>query len=258
LADSSKRPKFGRTAEVDPGAYIEAGAKIGKNVEIKPFAVVLSGAVIEDDCIIGDHCIIGHPTKLQVQKADFSATSPKVASFIVEEAVTRIGEGSIIRSGSIVYQHVKIGKRLRTGHNVLIREHVSLGNNCVVGTQAVLDGYVKMGNRSMVQSQCYITQSVTIGKGVFIAPGCIFLDNKKIILGKGLAGIIIEDYVRIGGGSKILPSITLGKHALIGAGSVVTKDIPARAVAYGVPADVKRFQSEAEIKEYLATIAEWE
>jgi len=249
---------FGRDVGVGPGAYIEAGAKIGKNVEIKPFAVVLSGAVIADNCVIGDHCVIGHPTKLQLQKADFSATSPKVASFIVQEPVTRIGEGSIIRSGSTVYRHVKIGKKLRTGHNVLIREHVSLGSNCVVGTQAVLDGYIKMGDRSMVQSQCYITQSVTIGKGVFIAPACIFLDNKKMILGKGLAGITIEDYARIGGGSKILPGITIGKHALIGAGSVVTKDIPARAVAYGVPAEVKRVQSEAEINEYMVTIAEWE
>jgi acetyltransferase-like isoleucine patch superfamily enzyme len=249
---------FGRDVEVGSGAYVEAGAKIGKNVEIKPFAVVLSGAVIEDDCIIGDHCVIGHPTKLQVQKADFSATSPKVASFIVQESVAGIGKGSIIRSGSTVYRHVKIGRKLRTGHNVLIREHANIGDDCVVGSQAVLDGYIKIGNRSMVQSQCYITQSVTIGKGVFIAPGCIFLDNKKIILGTGLAGITIEDYARIGGGSKILPGITIGKHALIGAGSVVTKDIPTRAVAYGVPAEVKRVQSEVEINEYMASITEWE
>ena len=250
--------KADKNAEVGYRAYIQKGAKIGRNVEIKPFAVILTGAVIEDNCIIGDHCIIGHPTRLQLQKTDFSATSPKVADFIVKEPITRIGEGAIIRSGSVVYRHVEIGKRLRTGHNVLIREHVTLGNNCVVGTQAVLDGYIRMGARSMVQSQCYITQSVNIGKGVFIAPGCIFLDNKKIILGKGLAGIRIGDFTRIGGGSKILPGITIGEHALIGAGSVVTKDIPPRAVAYGVPAEVKRFQNEAEVKEYMGSIAEWE
>jgi len=110
----------------------------------------------------------------------------------------------------------------------------------------------------MIQSQCYIAQSVRIGNGVFIAPGCIFLDNKKIILGQGLDGPTVEDYVRISAGTKILPGITIGEHGLIGAGSVVTKDIPPRAVAYGVPAEVKRFQSEAEIKEYMDTIAEWE
>jgi acetyltransferase-like isoleucine patch superfamily enzyme len=258
LADTDKRSNFGRDVELSYGAYVEDGAQIGKNVKIRPFAVVLSGTVVEDNCMIGDHCVIGHPTKLQLQKTDFSATSPKVASFVVKEPVARIGEESIIRSGSTVYRHVKIGGKLRTGHNVLIREHVSIGNNCVVGTHAVLDGYIKMGDRSMVQSQCYITQSVDIGKGVFIAPGCIFMDNKRIILGQGLAGITIGDYARIGGGSKILPDIAIGKHVLIGAGSVVTQDIPARAVAFGVPAEVKRFQSEAEVKEYMATISKWE
>lgn len=253
-----KDAKVDKNVEVGYGAYIQEGAKIGKKVEIKPFAVILSGAVIEDNCIIGDHCIIGHPAKLQLQKTDFSATSPKVADFIVKEPIARVGEGSIIRSGSTIYRHVKIGRKLRTGHNVLIREHVALGDNCVVGTQAVLDGYISLGDRSMVQSQCYIAQSVKIGKGVFVAPGCIFMDNKNMILGKGLAGIRIGDYARIGGGAKILPNITIGEHVLIGAGSVVTKDIPPRAVAYGVPAEVKRFQSEAEIKEYMDTIEEWE
>ncbi len=258
MTDTDRRLSSSKDVDLGYGAYIEDGAQLGRNVEIKPFAVVLSGAVVEDNCIVGDHCVIGHPTKLQLQQADFSATSPNVARFVIKEPATRVGEGSIIRSGSIVYQHVKIGKNLRTGHNVLIREHVSLGSNCVVGTQAVLDGYIKMGDRSMVQSQCYVTQSVSIGKGVFIAPGCIFMDNKRIILGKGLAGITIEDFARIGGGSKILPGITVGTHALIGAGSVVTKDIPARAVAYGAPAEVKRVQSEADINEYLATITDWE
>jgi len=246
-----------RKNEARYGAYIQEGAEIGRNVEIKPFAVVLSGAVIEDNCVIGDHCIIGHPTKLQLQKADFSATSPKVADLVVKEPITKIGEGSIIRSGSIIYRHVKIGRKLRTGHNVLVREHVTIGDDCVVGTQAVLDGYISLGDRSMVQSQCYLAQSVKVGKGVFIAPGCIFMDNKKIILGKGLAGISVGDYARIGGGSKILPGVTVGEHVLVGAGSVVTKDIPSRAVAYGVPAVVKTFQNEAEIKEYMDSIAEW-
>jgi len=238
-------------------AYIEEGAKIGKNVKIDPHASILSGSIVGDNCFIGYHCVIGHPSKLQLQKADFSATSPKVVGFIIKDATTTIGENSIIRSGSIIYNHVIVGKGLRTGHNVLIRENVAIGENCVVGTQAILDGYVRVGNYSMVQSHCYITQSVSIGNGVFIAPGCIFMDNKKIVLGNGLEQIKIEDYVRIGGGTKILPGITIGKYSLIGAGSVVTKDVPPKAIAFGVPAKVKAFQSRKEIREYTDSIKEW-
>ena len=239
-------------------AYVDDAAKIGNNVSIGRFAEILSGSVIGDNCVIGSRCIIGHPSKLELQKADFSATSPKVSDLVVKEPVTKIGDGSIIRSGSIIYKHVVVGKNLRTGHSALIREHVTIGDNCIVGTQAILDGYIRVGSGSMIQSQCYVAQSVRIGNGVFIAPGCVFLDNKKIILGQGLDGATIEDYVRISAGTKVLPGITIGKYALIGAGSVVTKDIPPKAVAYGVPAEIKAFQKDKEIEKYVTSMANWE
>jgi len=239
-------------------AYVDDEAKIGDNVSIGRFAEILSGSIIESNCVIGSRCIIGHPSKLELQKADFSATSPKVSDLIVKEPVTKIGDGSIIRSGSTIYKHVVVGKNLRTGHSVLIREHVTIGDNCIVGTQAILDGYIRVGSGSMIQSQCYVSQSVRIGNGVFIAPGCVFLDNKKIILGQGLDGATIEDYVRISAGTKVLPGVTIGKYALIGAGSVVTKDIPPKAVAYGVPAEIKAFQKDEEIEKYVTSMANWE
>lgn len=240
------------------GAFVEKGAKIGKNVKISPHATVLSGSIVGDRCIIGSHCIVGHPSKLKVQMTDFSATSPKVADFVIKDPTTRIGEESVIRSSSVIYTNVRIGAKLRTGHNILIRENVAVGDHCVVGTHAILDGYSRIGNNSMIQSQCYITQAVSIGNGVFIAPGCIFLDNKKIILGEGLERINIEDYVRIGGGTKILAGVTIGEHALIGAGSVVTRSIPARAVAYGIPAKVKGFQSDKDIERYVDSTKGWQ
>lgn len=248
---------MGRKAEIGSEAYVDDKAQIGNNVSIGRFAEILSGSIIGDNCIIGSRCIIGHPSKLQLQKADFSATSPKVSDLIVKEPITKIGEGSIIRSGSTIYKHVVIGEKLRTGHNVVIREHVTIGDNCVIGTHTILDGYIKVGRNSMIQSKCYVTQSVRIGNGVFIAPGCVFLDNKKMILGEGLEGTTIEDYVRVGGGTKILPGITIGEYALVGAGSLVTKDLPSRAIAYGVPAEVKAFQKDEEIQKYVKSIQNW-
>jgi len=258
VRSSLKRLDFSKDVEIGQGAYVEKGAKVGRKVKIGPYASVLSASIIGDNSYIGSYCVIGHHSKLLLQKADFSATSPKVADFLVKDAFTRIGKGSIIRSGSVIYDHVIIGKGLRTGHNVLIRENVVIGENCVIGTQAILDGYARVGKNSMIQSQCYITQSVNIGNGVFIAPGCIFLDNKKIILGEGLERITIEDYVRIGGGTKILPGLTIGKYALIGAGSVVTGDVPPKAIAYGVPAKVKAFQDDKEIREYINSNKGWQ
>jgi acetyltransferase-like isoleucine patch superfamily enzyme len=247
-----------RKVRIGPEAYFDDEAEIGNNVSVGRFAEVLSGSVIGDNCVIGSCCIIGHPSKLELQRADFSATSPKVSDLIVKEPITKIGEGSIVRSGSVIYRHVVIGEKLRTGHHTLVREHVTIGDNCVVGTNAVLDGYIRLGSNSMIQSSCYITQSTTIGKGVFISPGCAFFDNKKIILGQGLERTTISDYVRIGGGTKILPGITIGKYALVGAGSVVTKDVPPKAIAYGVPAKVKSFQNDEDLQKYVDSIANWQ
>lgn len=232
-------------------------AKIGDNVSIGRFAEILSGSVIGDDCAIGSRCTIGHASKLELQGTDFSTTSPKISDLIVKEPVTRIGSGAIVRSGSTVYTHVIVGKNLRTGHNALIREHVTLGDNCIIGTQAILDGYIKIESKSMIQSQCYVSQSVRIGNGVFIAPGCVFVDNKKIILGQGLNGATIEDYVRIGAGAKVLPNVTIGRYALVGAGSVVTEDIPSKAVAFGASAKVQKFLTEEQIKAYVDSVKAW-
>lgn len=242
----------------DVEACIEDGAEIGDATQIGPFTYVFSRSKIGRGVVIGSHCIIGHPTRMELQGSDFSASSSKVAEFLLKDPATAIGEASIIRSGAVIYSHVKVGRKLHTGHNILIREHVTLGEDCVVGTQAILDGYIRMGDKSMVQSQCYVAQCVKVGRGVFIAPGCVFMDNKRIVLGEGLAKTSVEDYARIGGGTKVLPGVTIGKHALIGAGSVVARDVPPKALAYGIPARVKRFQSDEEIRVYVTSIEGWQ
>jgi acetyltransferase-like isoleucine patch superfamily enzyme len=254
----SENVQMGQKVEIGFGAYVEDETVIGNNVKIGSHTSILSGSIIRDRCIIGGHCTIGHPPKIGLQKVDFSATSPKVKDLVIKDSATSIGENSIIRSGSTIYKHVVIGKKLRTGHNILIREHTRIGDNCVIGTQAILDGYIEIGNKSMIQSQCYIAQSVRIGNGVFIAPGCMFFDNKKIVLGEGLNGATIEDYVRIGGGAKILPGINIGKYAFIGAGSVVTRSVASKAVVHGAPAEVKGFQKDEEIKNYVNSIMKWQ
>ena len=76
----------------------------------------------------------------------------------------------------------------------------------------------------------------------------------KNILGKGLEGPSIGDYVRIGAGSKILPGITIGDYALIGAGSIVTKDVPAKAITYGAPAKTKNSKATKKLKHMLTQL----
>lgn len=253
----SEVAQLGENVKIGYGAYIEDNTLIGDNVTIGHYAVIHSGSIIDNGTVIEPFCVIGHPTKAELQRWDFSAISPKVKDLIVKEPVTRVGPGSIIRSGTVIYRCVIIGEKLRTGHNALIREHTTIGDRVVIGTRATLDGYVKIGEKSMIQTQCYIAQSVRVGRGVFIAPNCLFFDNKRIVLGEGLNGAMVEDYVRIGGGTKVLPSVKIGKYSIVGSGSIVTKDIPPNALAVGAPARVQRILSSKEIESYIKSIEEW-
>jgi len=253
----SEGAQLGKNVKIGYGAYVEDNTIIGDNVIVGHHAIIHRGSVIGDGTIIGSFCIIGHPTKVELQKWDFSVTSPKVKDLIIKEPITKIGPESIIRSGTIIYRYVVIGEKLRTGHNALIREHTTIGDRVIIGTQATLDGYIRIGDKSMIQTQCYIAQSVRIGKSVFIAPNCLFFDNKRIVLGEGLNGAIVEDFARIGGGTKVLPGVKIGKYSMIGAGSLVTKDIPPKALAVGVPTRVQRVLSNEEIESYVKSIEEW-
>jgi len=176
---------------------------------------------------------------------------------IEDPSSTMISENSVIRSGSVIYTHVRIGPGFSTGHNVIVREHTTLGERVLVGSNSVLNGYTRVGDRTRINTMVAMPQSMRIGRGVFISPLVSFSDNKMILPGQGNEGAVIEDFVRIGIGAQILPRIRVGRGALIGAGAVITKDIPERAVVVGNPARVLRYLTDEEFEEYVEAIIEW-
>lgn len=152
-----------------------------------------------------------------------------------------IGKGSWIRSGTIIYDNVTIGEFFSTGHYVLIRDNVEIGDHVSIGSLTVLEGNNDIGDRVNIQSQCNITRGVVIKDDVFIGPG-VFTTNDKYPPTKQIHPpiTILYNQCVIGAGVVILPNITIGWNSLIGAGSVVTRDIPSEVVAYGNPCRVQR------------------
>ena len=234
------------------GSIISKDAKIGKNVKIGDYSKIYPNVEMGENSTIGDSCVIGHPTKKEMEGADFSASRlGEIGN------KTRIGKNAIIRSGTIIYSNVQIGDNFKTGHGVMIRENTIVGHDCIIGTKAILDGYVKIGNKSFIQSGCYITQSTEIGDFVFIAPNVVTLDNKYIVMGEGLNGPKIGNGVRIGGNTTILSGVKIGDHSLIGAGSVVSRDIRAKSLAYGNPARIIRKLTDQEVEKYIKSLKKW-
>ncbi len=149
-----------------------------------------------------------------------------------------IGDNALIRSGTVIYGGVAIGRNFRTGHNVLIRENTVIGDDVLVGTNSVIDGNCRIGNNVSIQTNVYITRETIVEDGVFLGPSAITLNDKYMRYGAGvkLKGPVIKRGARIGGNSTILPGIVVGENAIVGAGSVVTKDVPPGEVVAGNPA----------------------
>ncbi len=153
-----------------------------------------------------------------------------------EGGKVKIGENALIRSGTVIYSGVEIGKNFRSGHNVLIREETVIGDDVLVGTNSVIDGNCRVGDEVSIQTNVYITRYTIVEAGVFFGPCAVTLNDKYREYGADLKGPVIKKGAKIGANSTILPAIVIGRNAVVGAGSVVTKDVKAGEVVAGNPA----------------------
>ena len=146
-----------------------------------------------------------------------------------------LGDDAKIRSGSVIYQAVRIGHHFETGHGVIIREENEIGNFVSIWTHTIVDYGCRIGHRVKIHSLCYLAQYTRIEDDVFIAPGTTFA-NDKYPVSNHLEGPRVKRGARIGVNVTLLPGVVVGEEALVGAGSVVTKDVPDRGVVAGNPA----------------------
>jgi acetyltransferase-like isoleucine patch superfamily enzyme len=148
-----------------------------------------------------------------------------------------IGDHAIIRSGTIIYANTTIGNHFQCGHQVLIRGEVKIGDRCVVHHKCTLEGRLRIGNGVKIMAHVYLPSTTEIGNMVFIGPGTTFLNDKyPMRRAAPVCGPRISDHVSIGGSVTICPAVSIGRNCMIGAGSVVTKDVPSDTLAYGNPA----------------------
>jgi acetyltransferase-like isoleucine patch superfamily enzyme len=154
-----------------------------------------------------------------------------------------VGHHARVRSGAVLYTNTIIGHHFQTGHGTVVREENRVGNHVCVWNYTTIDYGCRIGHRVKIHSNVYVAQYSTIEDDVFIGPGVTFANDlfpKARHAEKVLQGPVIKRGAAIGAHCTLLPGVVIGERALIGAGSVVTHDIPAGAVAWGNPAVVRK------------------
>ena len=143
----------------------------------------------------------------------------------------------------VIFENVEIGEATRLGNFVFIRSETRIGSGCTIGSYVDIEGDVTIGANVSLQSACYITRGVIIEDDVFCGPRVTTMNDKRICHRRpGLTfdrqAPRIKRGARVGGGSVLLPGVTIGENAFVGAGSVVTKDVPDFAIVAGNPARI--------------------
>jgi acetyltransferase-like isoleucine patch superfamily enzyme len=202
--------------------------------EIHPTAIVYPGTVLGDGVKVLEHAVVGKQPVL----------SPRSTAKREPLPPAELGDGAVVSTGAIVFAGSRIGARVILGDQSCVRERVTIGDDVVLGRGSLVENDTKIGAMSRIQAHAYITAYSTLEEHVFIAP-CVVTTNDDF-MGRTerrlelIAGPTIRRGARVGGGAMICPGVVIGKEAFVGAGAVVTKDVPDRAVVVGNPARVLR------------------
>lgn len=215
---------------IHPTAIVSSLAELGQSPTVGPFTIIHDNVRIGDNATIESHCVLGHPSAL-------AEGQPLV-----------IGDGAHIRSHSIFYEGSQFGRRLVTGHRVTVREKTLAGENLQIGTLCDIQGHCNIGDYVRFHSNVHVGQKSEIGNFVWIFP-YVVLTNDPHPPSSVLLGVSIGDFAAIATMSVILPGVTVGAGALIGAHSSVNRNVAPDTVAAGAPAKFICNTSEIKLKD---------
>jgi acetyltransferase-like isoleucine patch superfamily enzyme len=149
-----------------------------------------------------------------------------------------------VASTAIVDETAVIGEGTRVWNFVHVREDAKIGKECVLADYVYVGRGVKVGNNVKFENRATVYEGVTIEDKVFVGPHVTFTNDfypRSFIKDWKILHTHVKEGASIAAGTVIVCGVTIGEYALIGAGSVVTNDIPAYALAYGNPARIRGF-----------------
>ncbi len=242
------------TAVIAPTAQMGRDVSVGHHVVIGDNAVIGDGVAIGHGTVVHPDTVIGPRTR--VDDHAVLGKRPRSAAISILKVATElppleIGEDCFVGAQSVIYRGARLAAKVFVADLASIREDVVVETGVIVGRGVTIENKCRIGEYTKLESNVYVVAMTTIGERCFIAPGvCMANDN---FMGrteerfKRMGGPRIRRAARVGANAILMPGITIGEEAVVGAGAVVTRDVPAYQTVLGTPARVVRPTPEEQL-----------
>lgn len=209
--------------ETNDAVIADAAALIAGEINDGETRKIFPNVKLGKDVVIEDYCIIGYPPK---------GAEPG-------ELETVIGDGSVIRSHTVIYAGTTIGKKCHIGHGNLVREFCQWGDNSSLGGHSIVEHHCIIGSNVRIQGQVGVCEYSIIEDDAWIGPRVMFTNVYHPTCERAkecLAGPIVRSGAKIAACVTICPDLEVGKDSFTGAGAVLTKSVEDYAIMFGNPA----------------------
>lgn len=207
---------------------------VGEDVSVGAFAIVHGGTSIAAGARIGHHAIVGEPEHGYAVRRDHPGAGD----------TTTVGTDAVIRAGAIVYAGCTIGDDATIGHHTLLRTNVVVGAGSQLAANLTVERGCRIGAGVRCSPGTHLTADTLVADRVFLGAGVRTVNDNDLIWRdpdgeRPLRAPTFGYGCKVGSGAVILAGVRIGREALVGAGSVVTRDVTDHTVVYGVPAVVR-------------------
>ncbi|WP_426241964.1 acyltransferase [Nocardioides sp. LHG3406-4] len=155
--------------------------------------------------------------------------------------------GPRIQASADVSDEATIGDRTLVWHLAQVREHAVVGDDCIIGRGAYVGPGVRIGDRCKLQNHALVYEPAVVEDGAFIGPAVVFTNDlmPRAVTADGrlktgddweAVAVVVREGASVGARAVVVAPVTIGRWAMVGAGSVVTRDVPDYALVVGVPA----------------------
>jgi len=224
-ASIGENTTVGHFCVIDENVVIGSGCRIGHHVIIHP------DTVIGDDCVIDDHAVVG--------KAPLRSRSMAIQPGEGLPGL-KVASGVVIGTGAILFRGSQVGEEALIADLASVREETTIGASTIIGRCVAVENRISIGNRCKIEAGAFVCAYSTIADDCFVAPEVTLTNDNymgrtedRTVVFKGST---LERGARVGANATILPGKQLSSEAVAGAGSVVTRDIPADTINIGSPA----------------------